>query len=1574
MLNTGDMAVLGWNALNDTITFSTLVDLPAGTVIKFTDKGWVQSTDAFTTTSTGDGVITWTVGSLLTPGSVFELFLGGSDEITTLINKTANVNLTADIVSNGFTVTEPMNTVGDSIFIYQGDDSNPFFIFGMNNSAGPVDITNWNASIGITLRDSMLPNGVGSQNSLTNGTNAIGLPGGASQLDNVQYTGPTGIADKATWLVRISDAANWTGDDAGTISTSAGSSIQIGVPNGAPVFNTSSKANVAENSTAVATLMATDADGDTLTYSITGGVDQALFNLDTKSGALIFNSAPDFEMPGDSNTDNAYDVEVTANDGQGGTTPLTLTVAVTNVNEAPTLSVNAKMSVPENTSGTVYTAAASDPENTPLFYTLSGTDAGLFNLDTNTGALSFKNAPDRETPADADGNNIYYVNLTANDGSLNSGPQALSIMVTDVDDGNAAPVFTSSSKASVAENTTAVATLMATDADGDTLTYSITGGADQALFNLDTKSGALIFNSAPDFEMPTDSNGDNAYDVEVTASDNQGSDTPLTLTVSVTNTNEAPTLTGATKANVSENSTGIIYTATGSDPENDTLTYTLGGTDAALFDLDANSGALSFKSAPDFEAPADSGGDNVYDVILTASDGSLNSNSQALAIAVTDVDDTNNAPVFTTSSKASVVENTTAVTTLAATDADGDTLKYSISGGTDQPLFALDANSGVLTFINAPDFEAPGDSNSDSAYDVEVTANDGQGTTPLTLTVTVTDTNEAPTLTGATKANVSENSTGTIYTATGSDPENNPLIYKLSGTDAALFDLDANSGALSFKSAPDFEAPADAGGDNVYDLTLTASDGSLVSNTQTLTINVTNTNDAPIFSTSPSLSVAENSTKVSTLIATDTDGGTLTYSINDGADAGLFLLDANSGALTFTAARDFEVPSDGDNDGVYEVDVVANDGQGGSTPLSLEVTVTDVNEAPTLSGATKANVDENSTGTIYTATGSDPENNPLIYTLSGTDAALFDFNANSGALSFKSAPDFEAPADAGGDNIYDIVLTASDGSLSSNTQALAILVDNINEAPELVTNTGATVTVGRTVILTSAMLVASDDDDGSADLTYTLTSLPASGKLTLSDAALTQGDIFTQQDVEDGLVVFAAGGSAGEVTVGITLADGGEDGAASVSSTLSIAVQSRQLIPQPDIQVAPTPGEPLPETPSGQPSVSETISNNGSNSGSVRLVENTGNSNVVTATLPGRVSLLHEGARTATDRGMALEDLIASIDGKTPANLLDQTSVASQWLATRTEGTLLDIRTLTFSGTTASSDPIVLTGTDNDNGAVSNQEAFVIDVSGLPQGNQIQLDNIDFASIVGSTTIRGGAGNNVVIGDDAAQTIVLGEGDDELYGGGGNDVIGSEGGDDRLFGDSGDDELFGGEGVDLLHGGSDRDVASYEGNREDYTITQRFGVITVQAKDDESDIDTLINIETLTFADDELALSYDEDLQWITGLYTQVLGRQADVEGVQYWAEQSANGVSRAEMALSMLNSEESGRVVQEDGDYLDLLYSGLFGRDADDAGKAYWSEQVAAGATLREVVDGFMFSDEIRSHDLDAVQWDFLV
>ncbi len=218
-ITAGDMAVIGMNALTDEIKVVTLVPLPAGTVIHFTDRGWNQATNSFTALTSGDGTITWTVASPVPRGTVLRFYLGGSDAVTTLTNLTTGASLTANISVSGYTVIDPLIISGDQFYIYQDSDTNPYFIFAMNNSSGPVDGNNWNLlSATTTLRDGMLPNGTGSQNALTNGVNAVGLPGAGLQMDNVQYNSTTTVTNKAGWLTRFASVANWAGDNSGTIT------------------------------------------------------------------------------------------------------------------------------------------------------------------------------------------------------------------------------------------------------------------------------------------------------------------------------------------------------------------------------------------------------------------------------------------------------------------------------------------------------------------------------------------------------------------------------------------------------------------------------------------------------------------------------------------------------------------------------------------------------------------------------------------------------------------------------------------------------------------------------------------------------------------------------------------------------------------------------------------------------------------------------------------------------------------------------------------------------------------------------------------------------------------------------------------------------------------------------------------------------------------------------------------------------------------------------------------------------------------------------------------------------------
>jgi methionine-rich copper-binding protein CopC len=877
--------------------------------------------------------------------------------------------------------------------------------------------------------------------------------------------------------------------------------------------------NVAENSTAVTTLTAVDPDaGTTLVYSITGGVDAARFSIDTATGALTFVSAPDFETPTDSGGNNVYDVVVQVSDGSLIDSQA-IAVTVTDVNDnAPVITSNgsgasASVNVAENaTAVTTVTATDADAGTTFTYSIAGGADAAKFAIDATTGALTFVSAPDFETPTDVGGDNVYDVTVQVSDGT-HTDSQAIAVTVTNV---NEAPAITSNgggaaAAVNVAENSTAVTAVTAVDPDaGSTLVYSITGGVDAAKFSIDTATGALVFVSAPDFENPTDSGGNNVYDVVVQVSDGTFTDGQA-IAVTVTDVNDnAPVITSngsgaSASVNVAENATAVT-TVTASDADaGTTFTYSIaGGADAAKFAIDATTGALTFITAPDFETPTDAGADNVYDVTVQVSDGA-NTDSQAIAVTVTNV---NEAPVIGSngggaSAAVNVAENSTAVTTVAATDSDaGTTLTYSISGGADAAKFAINAATGVLTFITAPDFESPTDVGADNVYDVTVQASDGALIDTQAIAVTVTNVNEAPAITSdgagpSASVNVAENSTA-VTTVTASDPDaGTTLVYSISGgADAAKFAIDATTGALTFISAPDFETPADAGADNIYDVTVQVSDGALI-DSQAIAVTVTNVNEAPAITsngggTTASVNVAENSTAVTMVAAADPDAGTtLTYSISGGADAAKFAINAATGALTFVSAPDFETPTDAGADNIYDVTVQVSDGTLIDSQ-AIAVTVTNVNEVPTISsdggGASASlNVAENSTA-VTTVTAIDPDaGTTLTYSISGgADAAKFAINASTGALIFVTAPDFETPTDAGADNVYDVVVQVSDGSLT-DSQAIAVTVTNVNEAPVIGSNGGgAAAALNVSENGTAVTAVAATDPDAGTTLSYSI--------------------------------------------------------------------------------------------------------------------------------------------------------------------------------------------------------------------------------------------------------------------------------------------------------------------------------------------------------------------------------------------------------------------------------------------------------------------------------------------------------
>jgi len=390
----------------------------------------------------------------------------------------------------------------------------------------------------------------------------------------------------------------------------------------------------------------------------------------------------------------------------------------------------------EEGAGTAYDADATVESGPAATYAISGgADAALFNIDSVTGEVTFKTAPDFETPGDNGGNNTYDIEITA---SSDSGDTAQSVAITVTNINDNAPVFSSGLTADFEETGSGTAyTAQATDVDGETPTYSITGGADASLFNINTATGEVTFVTPPDYEAPTDAGEDNDYEIEITASDGLN-ETPQNVTISVTDLSGPPTFTSGTTATFTENAAGTAYDANATSPDGPSPTFAItGGADAAQFDINSNTGEVTFKAAPDYEAPSDVGGDNTYDIEITADSSGLVS-TQTVAITVANANDI--APIFTSGTTADFAENGFGIAYDAdATDADGETPTYAITGGADAAFFNINSTTGEVTFKVSPDYETPADNGGDNTYDIEITADDGVNQTAQSVAITVTD-------------------------------------------------------------------------------------------------------------------------------------------------------------------------------------------------------------------------------------------------------------------------------------------------------------------------------------------------------------------------------------------------------------------------------------------------------------------------------------------------------------------------------------------------------------------------------------------------------------------------------------------------------------------------------------------------------------------------------------------------------------------------------------------------------------------------------------------------------------------
>ena len=341
--------------------------------------------------------------------------------------------------------------------------------------------------------------------------------------------------------------------------------------------------------------------------------------------------------------------------------------------------------------------------------------------------------------------------------------------------------------------------------------------------------------------------------------------------------------------------------------------------------------------------------------------------------------------------------------------------------------------------------------------------------------------------------------------------------------------------------------------------------------------------------------------------------------------------------------------------------------------------------------------------------------------------------------------------------------------------------------------------------------------------------------------------------------------------------------------------------------------------------------------------------------------------------GDPAQQLIAAIKAATPGHGSgDQGHLVGNgagFLAMLDGATPLLVQTITPTAITAPLEALVLTGTST----AEQRTALVIDASGLPAGSKLGLNAVDFAALIGSIDVSVGAGNQVITGDAASQRIsVSAQHHGSVFAGGGSDTL--------MFGQQAGAaqravDMEG--GTTLLHGGLGADAAVFSGTMADYTIERHESYVIVAARARPDERALLINVESLQFADIALALDYHDAQAAIAGVYREALQRQADYLGIDFWTSAQKNGFSLGQIAIEIIGSSEAratgiGAFNGDAGNDLEILYQGIFGRESDAGGLAFWLDAMNRGASLESVASAFMQSAEIEVHAIGVQDWDF--
>ncbi|WP_394510071.1 tandem-95 repeat protein (plasmid) [Priestia aryabhattai] len=682
---------------------------------------------------------------------------------------------------------------------------------------------------------------------------------------------------------------------------------------------------------------------------------------------------------------------------------------------------------PVNDAPTVPNYTFSTQEDSPVVGAVVGTD-----VDGNPLSYQLQNGPTNGIAAvNANGTFSYQPNLNFNgtdqftvlvsDGQGGTAVSTVTINVIPVND----PPITSNVSFTIAEDSTLINQVVAVDPDGNPLTFSLQTAPG---------NGVAVVNTDGTFSYQPNLNFNGTDQFTVLVSDGQGGTAVSTVTVIVTPVNDAPTVPNYTFS--TQEDSPVVGAVVGMDVDGNPLSYQLqNGPTNGIAAVNAN-GTFSYQPNLNFN------GTDQFTVLV--SDGQGGTAVSTVTVNVIPVND----PPITSNVSFTIAEDNTLINQVVAVDPDGNPLTFSLQTAPGNGVAVVNTDG---TFSYQPNL------NFNGTDQFTVLVSDGQGGTAVsTVTVIVTPVNDAPTVPNYTFS--TQEDSPVVGAVVGTDVDGNSLSYQLqNGPTNGIAAVNAD-GTFSYQPNLNFNG--------TDQFTVLVSDGQGGTAVSTVTINVIPVNDPPITS-NVSFTIAEDSTLINQVVAVDPDGNPLTFSLQTAPGNGVAVVNTD-GTFSYQPNLNFN--------GTDQFTVLVSDGQGGTAVSTVTVTVTPVNDAPTVPNYTFSTQEDSPV--VGVVVGTDVDGNPLSYQLQVAPVNGVAVVNGDGTFSYQPNLDFN------GTDQFTVLV--SDGQGGTAVSTVTINVIPVNDPP---ITADLAFTINEDTPLTNQIPAFDPDGD---PLTFTLLNPPPS--------------------------------------------------------------------------------------------------------------------------------------------------------------------------------------------------------------------------------------------------------------------------------------------------------------------------------------------------------------------------------------------------------------------------------------------------------------------------------------------------